>query len=261
MLATVKGDVHDIGKNLVEIILSNNGYQVVNLGIKVPPEELIKAYSEHQPDAIGLSGPAGEVGADDGDDGAGSRRPRASRCPILVGGAALSTRFTRIKIAPEYDGPGRLRQRRDGTGSTSPTSSWIAERRASAARTRSESETRRLLASCGQVGDAPRQRAGRRASSGAPGRRDSRCRPILKLHVLRDYDLDEIFRYINPVMLYTRHLGFKNFEKALADGDPKAQGTARRGRGGRGRDARARRYHGQRGLPLFPGALRRRSHR
>ena len=56
VLATVKGDVHDIGKNLVEIILKNNGYDVVNLGIKVPPEELIKAYLQHHPDAIGLSG-------------------------------------------------------------------------------------------------------------------------------------------------------------------------------------------------------------
>ena len=52
----MKGDVHDIGKNLVDIILTNNGYEVVNLGIKVPPEELIKAYREHNPDAIGLSG-------------------------------------------------------------------------------------------------------------------------------------------------------------------------------------------------------------
>ena len=56
MLATVKGDVHDIGKNLVEIILKNNGYDVINLGIKVPPEDLIRAHREHQPDAIGLSG-------------------------------------------------------------------------------------------------------------------------------------------------------------------------------------------------------------
>src|SRR5205807_4184463 len=56
ILATVKGDVHDIGKNLVEIILSNNGYRVINLGIKVPPEDLIKAYEDHHPDAIGLSG-------------------------------------------------------------------------------------------------------------------------------------------------------------------------------------------------------------
>ncbi len=56
ILATVKGDVHDIGKNLVEIILANNGYNVVNLGIKVPPDALIQAYKEHRPDAIGLSG-------------------------------------------------------------------------------------------------------------------------------------------------------------------------------------------------------------
>ena len=54
VLATVKGDVHDIGKNLVEIILKNNGYDVVNLGIKVPPEDLIRAYLQHKPDAIGF---------------------------------------------------------------------------------------------------------------------------------------------------------------------------------------------------------------
>ena len=61
VLATVKGDVHDIGKNLVEIILTNNGFQVVNLGIKVPPEELIKAVREHQPDIDRPVGPAGEI--------------------------------------------------------------------------------------------------------------------------------------------------------------------------------------------------------
>ncbi|HEX6199618.1 MAG TPA: homocysteine S-methyltransferase family protein, partial [Thermoanaerobaculia bacterium] len=56
VLATVKGDVHDIGKNLVDIILSNNGFEVVNLGIKVPSETLIQAIREHRPDLIGLSG-------------------------------------------------------------------------------------------------------------------------------------------------------------------------------------------------------------
>ncbi|MGO4276737.1 B12-binding domain-containing protein, partial [Paenibacillus sp. TAF58] len=56
ILATVKGDVHDIGKNLVEIILSNNGYKIINLGIKVPPEQIIEAYRRELPDAIGLSG-------------------------------------------------------------------------------------------------------------------------------------------------------------------------------------------------------------
>ena len=56
IIATVKGDVHDIGKNLVDIILSNNGFEVINLGIKVPPQDLIEAVKKHHPDFIGLSG-------------------------------------------------------------------------------------------------------------------------------------------------------------------------------------------------------------
>ncbi|HET9232813.1 MAG TPA: dihydropteroate synthase, partial [Candidatus Eisenbacteria bacterium] len=56
LLATVTGDVHDIGKNLVEIVVGNNGYEVVNLGIKVPPGDLIAAVERHRPDLIGLSG-------------------------------------------------------------------------------------------------------------------------------------------------------------------------------------------------------------
>ena len=56
VIATVKGDVHDIGKNLVDIILSNNGYKVVNLGIKQPVDNIIQAYREHQADCIAMSG-------------------------------------------------------------------------------------------------------------------------------------------------------------------------------------------------------------
>src|SRR2546423_5600677 len=56
VLATVKGDVHDIGKNLVDIILTNNGYRVVNLGIKQPVENILNAFEEHKADAIGMSG-------------------------------------------------------------------------------------------------------------------------------------------------------------------------------------------------------------
>ena len=103
LLATVKGDVHDIGKNLVDIVLSNNGFSVVNLGIRVPSEQLIQAAREHQPDVIGLSGllvksaqqmvlTAGdlsEVGID---------------APMVIGGAALSSRFAHGKVAPRYAG-------------------------------------------------------------------------------------------------------------------------------------------------------------
>ena len=104
MLATVKGDVHDIGKNLVEIILSNNGYQVINLGIKVAPDALIQAWRDHQPDAIGLSGLLVKsahqmvtTASDFKDNGVG--------VPLLVGGAALSQKFTETRIGPAYTGP------------------------------------------------------------------------------------------------------------------------------------------------------------
>ena len=101
MLATVKGDVHDIGKNLVEIILKNNGYEVINLGIKVPPEELIRAHREHNPDAIGLSGLLVKS-AQQMVTTATDLREAGIDVPLLVGGAALSEKFTRSKIAPQY---------------------------------------------------------------------------------------------------------------------------------------------------------------
>ena len=101
VLATVKGDVHDIGKNLVEIILANNGYQVINLGIKVPPEDLIQAWHEHQPDAIGLSGLLVKS-AQQMVITARDFKDAGIDVPLLVGGAALSERFTRTTIAPAY---------------------------------------------------------------------------------------------------------------------------------------------------------------
>ncbi|HET7340577.1 MAG TPA: homocysteine S-methyltransferase family protein, partial [Methylomirabilota bacterium] len=103
VLATVKGDVHDIGKNLVEIILSNNGYRVINLGIKVPPEDLIAAWHMHKPDAFGLSGLLVKsaqqmvVTAQD-------LRAAGIEAPLFVGGAALTRKFTATRIAPEYGG-------------------------------------------------------------------------------------------------------------------------------------------------------------
>src|SRR5205085_6172346 len=103
VLATVKGDVHDIGKNLVEIILGNNGYRIINLGIKVPPEDLIAAYQTHKPDAFGLSGLLVKsaqqmvVTAQD-------LRVAGIDIPLFVGGAALTRKFTATRIAREYGG-------------------------------------------------------------------------------------------------------------------------------------------------------------
>lgn len=103
LLATVKGDVHDIGKNLLEIILSNNGYEIINLGIKVSPEQIIEACRKEKPDAIGLSGllvkSAQQMAVT-----AQDLRSAGVHIPLLVGGAALSARFTENRIAPEYEG-------------------------------------------------------------------------------------------------------------------------------------------------------------
>lgn len=103
VLATVKGDVHDIGKNLVDIILSNNGFKVIDLGIKCLSETLIEAIKEHKPDMVGLSGllvkSAQQMVAT-----ASDFKAAGISIPILVGGAALTENFTALKIAPEYDG-------------------------------------------------------------------------------------------------------------------------------------------------------------
>ena len=104
VLATVKGDVHDIGKNLVDIILSNNGYKVVDLGIKVTPAQLIEAIRAEQPDFVGLSGLLVKS-AQQMVLTAQDFKAAGIDIPILVGGAALTKRFTETKISAEYDGP------------------------------------------------------------------------------------------------------------------------------------------------------------
>jgi 5-methyltetrahydrofolate--homocysteine methyltransferase len=218
ILATVKGDVHDIGKNLVEIILGNNGYNVVNLGIKVPPEELIKAFREHRPDAIGLSGllvKSAQMMVITAQD----LKTAEIACPILVGGAALSNRFTRIKIAPEY--AGLVAYANDAMNGLDLANQIMDREARESLKIRLEEETLRLQALASKVIDAPTKPAVVRASV----RHDLEIPhpPDLKLHVLRDYDLGEIFDYINPKSLYAKHLGFKNFEEELAKGDAKAR--------------------------------------
>src|ERR1700728_364806 len=101
VLATVKGDVHDISKNLVEIILANNGYEVINLGFKVPPEVLIQACHDHKPDAVGLSGLLVKS-TQQMVTTVTDFRAAGIKLPLLVGGAALSEKFARTKIAPAY---------------------------------------------------------------------------------------------------------------------------------------------------------------
>ncbi len=105
VLATVKGDVHDIGKNLVDIILSNNGYTVVNIGIKQPISAIVEAADEHQADAIGMSGllvKSTVVMRENLEEL--NARGLGDRFPVLLGGAALTRSYVEQDLAGIYTG-------------------------------------------------------------------------------------------------------------------------------------------------------------
>ena len=104
LLATVQGDVHDIGKNLVDILLSNNGYRVFNIGIKVPAETVIQKAREHAVDVIGLSGLLVKS-AIIMQESLPQYRDAGLKMPILLGGAALTGEFVAKSCVPGYDGP------------------------------------------------------------------------------------------------------------------------------------------------------------
>ena len=103
LLATVKGDVHDIGKNIVGVVLGCNNYEIVDLGVMVPGDKILKAAIEHQVDIIGLSGLI-TPSLDEMTFVAGEMERRGLRFPLLIGGATTSKTHTAVKIEPEYTG-------------------------------------------------------------------------------------------------------------------------------------------------------------
>jgi 5-methyltetrahydrofolate--homocysteine methyltransferase len=103
ILATVKGDVHDIGKNLVKIIFSSNGYNVIDIGTKIDSQTLIKSIREHKPDVIGLSGLLVKS-AKNMVTTAEDLERSGINLPLILGGAVLSEKFIRKYIQPVYSG-------------------------------------------------------------------------------------------------------------------------------------------------------------
>ena len=103
LIATVKGDVHDIGKNLVDIILSNNGYKVINLGIKQPVDNIIDAYNEHKVDCIAMSGLLVKSTAFMKENLAVFNE-RGITVRVILGGAALTPKFVRQDCQQVYNG-------------------------------------------------------------------------------------------------------------------------------------------------------------
>lgn len=217
VLATVKGDVHDIGKNLVEIILGNNGFEVVNLGIKVPPEQLLKAVREHKPDMIGLSGllvksahqmvtTAEDLARND------------VRLPILVGGAALSRGFTEKRILTAYGG-GPVFYAQDAMNGLD-LAAQIRDVKAYPVLLEKLDEIRaRVKADELALASKPQESVAVDDEQPIVKTRlvDPPMAPDFERHIQRHVPVEQIWKFINPLMLYTRHLGVKARAAKLFD--------------------------------------------
>ncbi|MEC9281758.1 MAG: methionine synthase [Bdellovibrionota bacterium] len=202
ILATVKGDVHDIGKNLVDIILSNNGYDVVNLGIKITSDQILAAVKEHGPDMIGLSGllvKSAQQMIITADDLAKS----GIDLPILVGGAALTRNFVNRKIAAAYDGT--VVYAKDAMDGLAIANKIIQPESFEQLKATIASEIAEL-SDLNEVKKEERKEVLTRSSKlsfveSVPEPSD------YKKHVIKNTPLDLIWKFINPIMLYGRHLG------------------------------------------------------
>lgn len=217
ILATVKGDVHDIGKNLVEIILANNGYTIVDLGIKVTSQQLVAAVEEHKPSMIGLSGLLVKS-AQQMVLTAQDLKENGIDTPIMVGGAALSRKFTDTKIHPEYKGP--VLYAKDAMEGLALANTMHDEKQ--------------------KVGFLAELDEKRKKSAALQANRTVETKEVvqpvvtvpqaevkqpedLKRHTLLDYPLQTVMPYVNRQMLIGHHLGLKGkLDKLLQEGDERA---------------------------------------
>ena len=209
VLATVKGDVHDIGKNLVDIILSNNGFKVVNLGIKQPGDSIIRAAQEHRADAIGLSGLLVKSTLEMKYVIQDLERQKLE-FPVICGGAALTRKYVEDDLRREYgkgvfyadDAFAGLHIMEDLSTENGARDIRLREGRtvkeyAKAAAV--DEETGPVFAERSPVvGDAP--------NIPAP--------PFWGVRVRRDYGLREVFRYINETALFKNQWQLKTASQA-----------------------------------------------
>ncbi|WP_274308316.1 methionine synthase [Solibacillus daqui] len=219
VLATVKGDVHDIGKNLVDIILSNNGYRVVDLGIKVTPAQLIEAIRKEKPDFVGLSGLLVKS-AQQMVITAQDFKEAGIDVPILVGGAALSRRFTETKIAEQYDGP--VIYSKDAMQGLEQAN-----------RLMNENERQELISELITAREQRLEADAKRATRPAVAVAEKPVRTVVDApvftpkdlvpHIKRDYSVAHLQPYVNLRTLIGHHLGLKgNLEQLIAEQDDRA---------------------------------------
>jgi 5-methyltetrahydrofolate--homocysteine methyltransferase len=198
VLATVKGDVHDIGKNLVDIILSNNGYRVVNLGIKQPADTIIRAAAEHRADAVGLSGLLVKSTVEMKYVIQDLER-QGLKFPVICGGAALTRKYVEDDLRREYssavfyadDAFAGLNLMKDLCSADAQREERLAEGR------RVKEVVKKAATAGGGQGEAVATR-----STAVAEMVEIPKPPFYGVRVKKDFDLREVFSYINETALF-----------------------------------------------------------
>ncbi|MDZ7343524.1 MAG: methionine synthase [candidate division KSB1 bacterium] len=211
VLATVKGDVHDIGKNLVDIILSNNGYKVINLGIKVPIEQMLQAAQEHQADAIGMSGLLVKSTLIMKEN-LEVMNERGLTLPVVLGGAALTRRYVEEELRAIYRGTlVYAHDAFDGLHFMEAICGGGERKTGRAGDGKSDGEE-----------EGGKGSAGERNNVTVPGKPGWKLvaiptPPFLGTKVVRDIPLDEVFAYINPIALFRGQWQVRRGQMKLGD--------------------------------------------
>jgi 5-methyltetrahydrofolate--homocysteine methyltransferase len=209
VLATVKGDVHDIGKNLVDIILSNNGYDVVNIGIKQPISAIVAAAEESGADVIGMSGLLVKSTVVMRDNLAElNSRGLAGRWPVLLGGAALTRAYVEQDLGALFDG--QVRYARDAFEGLRLMDAAMAVKRGDPGAALPAPRTRRVRAaasaapdSAGEPDDAATARSDVSADIPVP------AAPFLGTEVIKGVPLAQYASYLDERALFMGQWGLK----------------------------------------------------
>ena len=207
VLATVKGDVHDIGKNLVDIILSNNGYDVVNIGIKQPISAIVAAAEDNGADVIGMSGLLVKSTVVMRDNLAElNSRALAGRWPVLLGGAALTRAYVEQDLAAVFDG--QVRYARDAFEGLRLMDAMMAVKRGEPGARLPELRTRKVRARPAAGADQPAE-AESQARSDISTDGPVPEAPFLGTEVIKGVPLADYAAYLDERALFMGQWGLK----------------------------------------------------
>jgi 5-methyltetrahydrofolate--homocysteine methyltransferase len=241
ILATVKGDVHDIGKNLVDIILTNNGYKVFNLGIKQTIDNILAAYEEHQADAIGMSGLLVKSTLIMKEN-LELMNERGIKVPVVLGGAALTRRYVEDDLKSLYEG--QLFYARDAFAGLHTMDKLVgiegngkSDHADQVGTTRVGEDLEDLIGEEAKLGirKPPRPRAVTRSADDSTNTTRSDVStdvpipvpPFIGSRVVEDISLDDVFAFVNETALFKGQWQFKQGRTSAEDYRALVENTVR----------------------------------